>query len=223
MCIYIYLYIRIYIYLYMYIHIFIYTYIYIISSPLVVSTRFHLTHTHDSRPTDEYNVIWKNENRILLWSCCCLMDVNIANTLWVFTPDLQLSQNLCWDGISCTRCFRIQVPSHDSPLLLTYSFLPECEYLHVFEGANVYCCDATSSVSASSIGIWIWSRREKIRPFRLVRSGVFTLWNLFYRFSAWLISVFWLQRTLFLPWFMCCHSHLVPGVEGTFGLPGTMT
>ena len=41
--------------------------------------------------------------------------------------------------------------------------------------ASVCCCDATSSVSTSSIGIWIWSRREKIRPFRLVRSGVFSL------------------------------------------------
>jgi len=39
---------------------------------------------------------------------------------------------------------------------------------------SVCCCDATSSVGTSSIGIWVcqWSRREKIRPFRLVRSGV---------------------------------------------------
>ena len=41
--------------------------------------------------------------------------------------------------------------------------------------ASVCCCDATSSVGTSSIGIWIWSRREKIRPFRLVTSGVFSL------------------------------------------------
>jgi len=41
--------------------------------------------------------------------------------------------------------------------------------------ASVCCCDATSSVSTSSIGIWIWSRREKIRLLRLVRSGVFSL------------------------------------------------
>ena len=40
--------------------------------------------------------------------------------------------------------------------------------------ASVCCCDAASSVGISFIGIWIWSRREKIRSFRLVRSGVFT-------------------------------------------------
>ena len=40
---------------------------------------------------------------------------------------------------------------------------------------SVCFCDVTSSVSTSSIGIWIWSRREKIRPFRLVRSRVFSL------------------------------------------------
>jgi len=41
--------------------------------------------------------------------------------------------------------------------------------------ASVCCCDASSSVSTSSIGIWIWSCWEKIRPFRLIRSGVFSL------------------------------------------------
>ena len=57
--------------------------------------------------------------------------------------------------------------------------------------ASVCCCDATSSVSTSSKGIWIWSRREKIRPFRLVRSKVLACWwIMFYRQSTWSISVF---------------------------------
>jgi len=56
-------------------------------------------------------------------------------------------------------------------------------YLHVTvmscsgpSATNSVCCrDAYSSVSTSSIGIWISSRWEKIRPFRLERSGVFSL------------------------------------------------
>jgi len=41
--------------------------------------------------------------------------------------------------------------------------------------ASVCCCDATSSVGTWFIGIWIWSRREQICPFRSIRSGVFSL------------------------------------------------
>jgi len=62
----------------------------------------------------------------------------------------------------CPPFVKTKVTSHCSYVTVTF-----CNDLSAT--ASVGCCDATSPVSTSSIGIWVWSRREKIRPFRLVR------------------------------------------------------
>jgi len=70
--------------------------------------------------------------------------------------------------------------NHCSPVSNT-TVPPHCLHVTIMScsgpsaTASVCRCDATSSVSTLSISIWSWSRREKIRSFWFVISGVFSL------------------------------------------------
>jgi len=72
-----------------------------------------------------------------------------------------------WEN-HCSSFVKTQVTSHCLHITVMSCSGPSAT-------TSVCCCDATSSVNTSSSGIWIWSRRKKIRPFRLVRSGDFRL------------------------------------------------